>query len=249
MPMPDVSAVVDAQTGIMSPAPRTPDGPVIVGPPAWFGPAALVGLPLVGLIVGCGVLWLADWVAGLAWAPFQGPFRLVAEAPRPAATVVVLAIGTVAGFLLGLMVLADSLVVEVSADRVTLRRGDTVTTVERAELGSVHADAKDLVFLDTAGSEVARTASDLPLARVRAALVEAGHPWHDTDPYADDFRRWVEDTPDLSGAVNAVLAARSRALDKGDTDDAADLRRELIKLGIVLHDRDDRQYWRAVPTE
>ena len=223
--------------------------PATIGPPAWFHPAVMVGLPLLGLVVGWGVLAIADWVAGLAWAPFQGPFRLVAEAPRPAAPIVVLALGAVGGLVLGLIVLRDSLVIELTEDEVTLRRGDSVTRVSRSELGSVHFDAKDLGFLDPSGRELARTASDLTPDRVRATLVEAGCPWHDTDPWADEFRRWVEDTPDLSGAANAVLAARARALGKDEKDDAADLRRELIKLGIVLRDRDSRQYWRQVPQD
>ncbi|MGO1975451.1 MAG: YqeB family protein [Propionibacteriaceae bacterium] len=217
-----------------------------IGPPSWFQPAVLVLLPLLGLLLGWGVLAIADWVAGLAWAPFQGPFQLVAEAPRPAATIIVLAVGAVAGLVFGLVVLGDSLVIEVSEEAVVLRRGDTVTRVERTELGSVHLDAKELVFLDETGLEVARVASDLPVDRVRNSLVEAGHPWRDSDPFVDDFRRWVEDTPDLTGAANAVLAARARALGTGEAKDAADLRRELIKLGLVLRDRDDRQYWRTV---
>lgn len=247
MPKPDVSQSRGSQTGSMRDHQRDSKVPSIIGPPSWFQPAVLVVLPLLGLFLGLGILAIADWVAGLAWAPFQGPFQLVAEAPRPAATIVVLALGAVAGLVFGLVVLGDSLVIEVTEEAVVLRRGDTVTRVERTELGSVHLDAKELVFLDETGLEVARVASDLPVDRVRSSLVEARHPWRDSDPFADDFRRWVEDTPDLTGAANAVLAARARALGKGEAKDAADLRRELIKLGLVLRDRDDRQYWRTVP--
>lgn len=221
--------------------------PVILGPPGWFQPAALFGLPLLGLLVGWGVLTIADWVAGLAWAPFQGPFRLVAEAPRPAATVVVLVLGAAGGFVLGLIALGESLVVEVTSGEVTLRRGEKVTTLGRADLGAVFLDQKDVVFLDTDGREVARTANDLPAPRLRAALHDAEYPWHSSDPYADDYRRWIEDMPELSPAANAVLAARARAIAKDETEDVADLRRELIKLGIVLRDREGRQYWRRIP--
>lgn len=246
MPKPDVSQRRGSQTGSMRDHPRDSTVSSIIGPPSWFQPAVLVVLPLLGLLLGWGILAIADWVAGLAWAPFQGPFQLVAEAPRPAATIVVLALGAVAGLVFGLVILGDSLVIEVTEEAVVLRRGDTVTRVGHTELGSVHLDAKELVFLDDTGLEVARVSSDLPVDRVRNSLLEAGHRWHDSDPFADDFRRWVEGTPDLTGAANAVLAARARALGKGEAEDAADLRRELIKLGLVLRDRDDRQYWRTV---
>jgi hypothetical protein len=64
------------------------------------------------------------------------------------------------------------------------------------------------------------------------------------DPHKDEYRRWVEDLPDLPAGADAVLKARARALDRGDKEDAAQLRLELGKLGIVVRDEGKRQFWR-----
>jgi hypothetical protein len=54
----------------------------------------------------------------------------------------------------------------------------------------------------------------------------------------------VEDLPELPTGANAILRARARALERGDTEDAAQLRRELGKLGIVVREEAKRQSWR-----
>ncbi|HEY3506636.1 MAG TPA: hypothetical protein VGN37_28090 [Actinocatenispora sp.] len=46
-----------------------------------------VGFPLLGAAVLVGLSRAADWLAGLPWAPLQGPSRLVARIPEPYATV------------------------------------------------------------------------------------------------------------------------------------------------------------------
>jgi cysteinyl-tRNA synthetase len=71
---------------------------------------------------------------------------------------------------------------------------------------------------------------------------------HDTGlgavPRARHFRRWVADMPELPVDADALLRAREKALDKGDDDDAAELRAQLAKLGVVVRDQKERQYWR-----
>ena len=41
-----------------------------------------------------------------------------------------------------------------------------------------------------------------------------------------------------------LLKARARALDKGDGDEAVQLRADLARLGVVVRDENKRQYWR-----
>jgi hypothetical protein len=64
------------------------------------------------------------------------------------------------------------------------------------------------------------------------------------DPRKDEYRRWVEDLPDLPAGANAILKARARALDRGDKEDAAQLRQELGKLGIVVREESKHRFWR-----
>ncbi len=81
-------------------------------------------------------------------------------------------------------------------------------------------------------------------ARVGRAFRAHGYPWLERDPYADLFRRWVPDLPDLPGSVNAVLAARAVALTNKSLTDAAELRDEVQRYTV----RDDgtTQHWRPL---
>ena len=57
----------------------------------------------------------------------------------------------------------------------------------------------------------------------------------DRDPFADDYVRWVADSPELTPGMNALFLARE-AMENEDKEDATDLRRELSKLGITVRD-------------
>ena len=52
-------------------------------------------------------------------------------------------------------------------------------------------------------------------------------------------------SPTLPVGADALLKARARALDKGDSGDAAELRSELARLGVVVRDEKKRQFVRT----
>ena len=83
-------------------------------------------------------------------------------------------------------------------------------------------------------------------ASFAAAFRRHGYPWHAHDPYADLFRRWVPDSGHLPPPVDAVLAARGTALRKKARTEARELRDAVEKLGFVVRDEGDRQFWRPL---
>jgi hypothetical protein len=111
---------------------------------------------------------------------------------------------------------------------------------------AVFPDGKRLVLLGTDNGEIAREQHDLPAPALRDAFTAHGYPWHDRDPYADDFRPWVEESPDLPAAAHVLLRARRQALEKDKSDDAAALRGELASLGVVVREERKRQFWRPL---
>lgn len=86
--------------------------------------------------------------------------------------------------------------------------------------------------------------TELATDRLAAAFRSRGWPWHDDDPWAEEFRRWVPGDPSLSPGADAVLRARAAMVESGKTSDAADLRRELARLDVVVRDVDKIQHWR-----
>jgi hypothetical protein len=221
--------------------------PTVVRDPGWVRLLVWVGFPVAGAGLGYLLKIISQWVASLEWAPWQGPFKLVARLDEPWFTVVPVGVGVAAALVLSVMAWEDSLTVSVSRESVGLKRGDKEREIAAAAVTGVFADGKELVLLGSSGEELAREKSDLDAGELARAFRGHGFAWLDGgDPYAGRYRRWVEGDPALSGSANAVLKARASALDKDHKADAAELRDELVKLGVVVRDERKKQYWRAV---
>lgn len=220
-------------------------GETVLAMPRWMKGILYVGLPAIGLVVGYFIPRLADWASGLDWIPFQGPVELVAGFDGWWVALITTVIGLVGGLILAGMAMDESLEATVTDDEVRFKLNGKTRTFARPDVRGVFLDDKQLVLLGPATEELAREKHESTPAQIAAAFESHGYPWlPDGDPHAGDFRRWVEDTPDLPGAVNALLKARARALEKDEETDIAELRTEVMKLGYVIRDDDARQYWR-----
>ncbi|WP_117215432.1 YqeB family protein [Allorhizocola rhizosphaerae] len=224
----------------------TPTGPTVVRDPVWVRVLVWLGFPIAGALLGYLLKLVSRWIVGLEWAPWQGPFKLLTKMHEPWFTIVPVAVGVVAGLVLALLAWEDSLRVSVSRESVGLRRGDKERELSAAAVRGVFVDGKELVLLGASGEELAREKSDLDGGLLREAFGAHGFAWLDGDPFAGRYRRWVEGDPALSGSANAVLKARASALDKGHKEDAAELREELVKLGVVVRDVGKKQWWRVI---
>jgi hypothetical protein len=220
-------------------------GGTVVAEPTWVRALVWIGFPLLGAAGGWLLKVVAGWVASWPWGPSRGPFLLVAAVAEPHATIGALALGGLAGLVVAYLAALDRLTVTVAGDQVTMARGSTVRSVKHHQVGAVFMDGKQLVLLGRAGEELAREASDLEAGHLTDAFRTHGYPWRaEGDPFADRYRRWVEDEPELPAGANALLKARERAVTRRDGDDAAELRVELARLGVVVRDQRRRQYWR-----
>jgi hypothetical protein len=219
----------------------------VVGRTRWEALLVWLGFPALGALLGLGLRPLAQWMLDTSWVPDHGLARVVADLPTPWGVVGAVAAGVVLGVVLALTAEGEVLRVAVGPDGVTLTRDGASRVIGRGDVAAVFADGKELVLAGRFGEELARERSDLATDRLAAAFTEQGYPWRlDGDPYRAEFRRWVPDEPELPAGANAVLKARSAALEKGDRKDLAELRDELGKLGVVVRDQDKRQYWRQV---
>lgn len=206
-----------------------------------------LGFPLVGAGLGWLVLVLADWATepGHGIPLFRGPLKLIASLPEPQGTLAAVALGLAGGLAVAYAAVRDYLIVTISDNDVTISHDGSSWTVPRSAVDVVFLDRKQLVLLGHATEELVREGGDADAGRLERAFVAHGYPWRpDGDPHAGAYRRWVDDTPDLPAAANAILRMRDRALDKGDQDDVRELRAELAKLGLVVRDEKKRQFWR-----
>jgi hypothetical protein len=222
-----------------------PEGETVLAEPHWLLPVMWTGFPALGVGAGWALHHAVDWLVTLPWIPFRGPVRLLAGLPEPTATIGALAVGALAGLVFAGLVATDLRTVTVSPQRIALTHGGSTREVDQASVTAAFLDGRHLVLLGPATEELVREMYDLGADRLRNALLAHGYPWCDGDPYRDGYRRWVEDTPGLPGGANALFKARERALRSGDRDDAAELRDDLARLGVVVREERHRQFWRA----
>jgi hypothetical protein len=200
--------------------------------------------PALGAAAVWGLKLAAGWITTLRWFPFQGVFELVTDIPEPWVTIAALALGGVAGGVLALLWAADMMRVDISHDRVTLKKDDKTFDFGRNEVESAFAEGKQLVLLSSNGAELARETSDLSKSKLAEAFQSQGYRWRDADPFAAEFRMWVEHAPELPADVNALFTARRRAISKYEHEEAAELAREIRKRGVCVKDQKKRQYYR-----
>ena len=109
--------------------------------PAWLRYGSVIGLPVVGAAIGWALVLAAGWIADLPWAPFQGPFELVASLPQPQGTLAVAGLGALAGLGFLSLLVNDRLRVTVTAERIELRRGlRDLSTVEGSRVDAALFD-------------------------------------------------------------------------------------------------------------
>jgi hypothetical protein len=212
----------------------------IVPTPWWVRTLVWLCLPAVGAAL---VLLL---IGVLVWLPLPGPFNLLRDLPDDVATITGLAVGGILGLILAVLVDRESLTVRITTSEVVLTRPGSRRTVPRGEIAVAFKDRDQLILLGRTGKELAHEPCHLGKDRLQSAFAGYGIAWSDQDPYADAYRRWVPDLPDLPASANAVFAARQKAVEAGDDADKQELREELGRLGFVVRDQRKRQYWRRV---
>ncbi|MFY7069745.1 DUF2087 domain-containing protein [Nocardiopsis changdeensis] len=193
------------------------------------------------------LLALPDWVLALPFLPGADKLELLAGVSGPILTAVLTVIGVVAGCFLALMSYDEVITVKVDGEAVRVTASGETAEVPRERFGTAFLDGRELVVLDAGTAEAVRARTDHKAKRLRAAFEAHGYAWSEGDPHADAFQRWLDGTPDLDARTQALLRTRQEALERKDADDAAELRAALADRGLVVRDREHRQYWRALP--
>jgi hypothetical protein len=212
-----------------------------VATPLWARAAVWLGMPAAGAWLGWVIHQLPEWILKVPSAPLRAPLKLAADLPEPAATIGTLLLGVVGGLVLAYLIDLESLTVRMSRTEVRLTRPGTTRTVPRADVAVAYRDGDKLVLLGRTGRELAREPSHHSAKKLAPVF---GAAWSDRDPYADTYRRWVPNLPDIPADAAAVFAARQQALAKGDGSDAGELREELGRLGFVVRDKNKKQHFR-----
>jgi hypothetical protein len=209
----------------------------------------VVGLPLLAVAVGALLPVVARWALDLSRGlPFRPAFRVVGAVDRPWEVAVNLAIWLVVGIAAAYTALGETVRLTVTADAVRIQRRDRDETIDRAAVADVFLDGDRIVLLDHRSLPLARDPNPTSREGIAAAFRVHGYPWRERDPFAESYRRWHPDTPDLPAPVNAVLAAREVALRRKAHTEVRGLSEALHKLGYAAREEGTRQFWRPLVT-
>jgi hypothetical protein len=228
-------------------SPDASGGRTVLGFPLVDRLVLVGGLPALGLLLGFLLPPFARWATGLSIGlPMRPAFKLLGAVDKPWEVAACLAVGLVLGLGVALVTMTESMKVTLTDTELRLDKDDRTRTVARADVDAVFLDGKKLVVLDHESRQLVRDTHQAPGAALARAFRAHGYPWQDADPYADLYRRWVRDTPDLPPAVNAVLAAREVALRKKAGREVRDLGDAIEKLGFAAREEGARQCWRPL---
>ncbi|MEK8228324.1 hypothetical protein NKG05_23100 [Oerskovia sp. M15] len=201
-------------------------------------------LPVLGAASAVGLRWLAAWTAGLAWAPWQGLARTVdglAESWGAWALGGLGVVGAGAGLLLAQHLIEDMARVVVTgrlvgwSRRGTRRRSSAARSATSSSTGSTSSCS----MVRARG----RWVTELPARSLRAPSRSGrGRGARRTLPFVVPTlgrrRRGA------AGKCGCAPAGRAALLDGDKKADAAVVRAELVKVGVVVRDDEKRQYWR-----
>ncbi|GED67919.1 hypothetical protein BRE01_16210 [Brevibacillus reuszeri] len=204
-----------------------------------------LGFPLIGLVLGWFLPGIAKWGSSLPWIPFfEGPLKLIASYHGAWVGIITMILGLIAGVAFTFLSFHESLEVSLYDDNVFLKLRDEETVLQKKDISLVFLEKNQIVFIGNDEKELFRCKQELPKRTVGAAFVKHRYAWSDSDPFQNDFKIWVVDSPDLSPAANALLKARKIAMESGNDEEAFQLAKELWKLRVSVKEKENRQYYR-----
>ncbi|MDR7382772.1 hypothetical protein [Promicromonospora iranensis] len=206
--------------------------------PVVFG----LGVLAIGLVLGWFAAPLASGLAGLIEAsplPVPGLLQLVETLP-PAWTLGILGgLGFLGGAFIAFTIVGEAPALTVADDHLEHRQEEREVWIERSDVGVVFRDGDELMLLRPDGSLRTRLDADsLSGAEVKGALEQHRWPWRDTDPYEEQFERWLDGRPGFTAAEHEAL--RRRLEERKDVAASRKADEDLAALGLVARVRDDR---------
>jgi hypothetical protein len=205
------------------------------------------GITAVAVVIGYLLPVLARWALHTSpGLPLRPVFKVVGGVDRPWEIAVNLLIWLLLGLGIARSALRGSVRLAITHTEIQLDKADESRTIARDTVAAAFRNGKNLVVLDHESRPLVDDQHQASPTAIAAAFQAHGYPWLAADPYADLYRRWEPETPELPSEVNAVLAARAIALKKRAGKEAADLRDAAGKLGFVVRDEGSRQFWRPI---
>ncbi|MCE5100091.1 hypothetical protein KJB80_09470 [Staphylococcus cohnii] len=203
---------------------------------------------LIPMILGGTIGWflptIAKWILKLPFIPLEKLFIFASHSNNFWFSISAMIIGVIAGIILSIFILSESLKVIISDDAVKLQIGDEQKIINKSDISAVYVEKKTLIILGKYSNELCRESLESKIETTKNAFLYHRYPWKEEDPFIKQYKRWVLGHPDFSNQINALLYAREQALKNDEEDEAKQLRKDLVQLNIVIRDDKNAQYVR-----
>ncbi|RIL87995.1 50S ribosomal protein L29 [Staphylococcus cohnii] len=203
---------------------------------------------LIPMILGGTIGWflptIAKWILKLPFIPLEKLFIFASHSNNFWFSISAMIIGVIAGIILSIFILSESLKVLISDDAVKLQIGDEQKIINKSDISAVYVEKKTLIILGKYSNELCRESLESKIETTKNAFLYHRYPWKEEDPFIKQYKRWVLGHPDFSNQINALLYAREQALKNDEEDEAKQLRKDLVQLNIVIRDDKNAQYVR-----
>lgn len=154
--------------------------PTVIAPTRVDRAGTWLLLPGGGAALGAGAhAFRAFWLSQ-EWLPWQGPVRIadrLATRLDEWALPAFVALGIVAGLVLAVVAALEEVTVVVADDRVRIARRPSVREHLADDVREVLVEGGHLVLVARNGTDLSRTRTDLPAARLAAAFRAHGYHW------------------------------------------------------------------------
>ena len=205
----------------------------------------IVLVPMIlGGLIGWFVPIIANWILKLPVVPMEKLILLITFFNSLWVSSIATVIGTIAGLLLGFIILNESLEVTISYNNLHLKCGEKINLMDTTDTLAIYIENKHLIILGQKSNELYREVIEVKKDTVREAFNKHQYPWYETDPFSSEYERWALGHTDFPEKINVLLYARDRALKEKKKADAKYLREDLAQLGAVIRDERNGQYVR-----
>ncbi|HLR28852.1 MAG TPA: hypothetical protein VK086_09170 [Ruania sp.] len=206
--------------------------------PAAFAAAALAAGTALGFVSPAGATWLTQVLTSTP-IPVPGVLGVIADLPPAWSVPAGVLLGVAAAVFLALTIVHEALSLTVAEDHLEYRQEGREGWIERAEVASLHMDGDHVVVLDPHTRIRARLNTEgINPATLARQLRERGYPWRESDPYEEDYQRWVDGRPGFTAAEHRLIDRWREVRGKCEQRRAAE--EALREANLVVRYRDHR---------
>lgn len=201
-------------------------------------------IPIITTVIG---YFLKPLVNLVEHVPFISSFelvRLIHEFDASWLVWVLTGVGLVVGLFLSMMTYDEILKLTLSKDNIQVDINGESHPISKYEFGAAFKEGKRLFIFSREGRELLQEETEYQTEDLKSAFTRFNYQWTASDPYQEEYFKWMIDDERVSQRANDILYRRKEAYREGDAAQITALKDDLDEMNIYVKDEDDIQWIR-----